>query len=199
MKRTILTLTVLLLTILSTQAQDCCRGKNAAIENIMTRTSIRKYQNRPVEATKIDTLIRAAMAAPTAVNKQPWHFVVVTDRSELQQLGGERFGTAPLAIVICGDMEKALQGPIRDFWIQDVSAATENLLLAANALGLGAVWTGAYPRMERCGAIADVIGTPEYIIPLCVVYAGYPDEQPAPKQKYDPAKVSYNTYGSQSE
>ena len=198
MKRTILTLTVLLLAILSTQAQDCCRDKNAAIENIMTRTSIRKYQNRPVEATKIDTLIRAAMAAPTAVNKQPWHFVVVTDRSELQQLGGERFGTAPLAIVICGDMEKALQGPGRDFWIQDVSAATENLLLAANALGLGAVWTGAYPRMERCGAIANIIGTPEYIIPLCVVYTGYPDEQPAPKQKYDPAKVSYNAYGNLS-
>lgn len=199
MKRTIITLTVLLLTILSTQAQDCCRGKNAAIENIMTRTSIRKYQNKAVEASKIDTLIRAAMAAPTAVNKQPWHFVVVTDRSELQQLGGNRFGLAPLAIVICGDMEKALQGPIRDFWIQDVSAATENLLLAAHAIGLGAVWTGAYPNMERCGAIANIIGTPEYIIPLCVVYAGYPDEQPAPKQKYDPAKVSYNTYGSQSE
>lgn len=199
MKRTILTLTVLLLAILSTQAQDCCRGKNAAIENIMTRTSIRKYQNKAVEASKIDTLIRAAMAAPTAVNKQPWHFVVVTNRSELQQLGGNRFGLAPLAIVICGDMEKALQGPIRDFWIQDVSAATENLLLAAHAIGLGAVWTGAYPNMERCGAIANIIGTPEYIIPLCVVYAGYPDEQPAPKQKYDPAKVSYNTYGSQSE
>ena len=126
MKRTILTLTVLLLAILSTQAQDCCRDKNAAIENIMTRTSIRKYQNKAVEASKIDTLIRAAMAAPTAVNKQPWHFVVVTNRSELQQLGGNRFGLAPLAIVICGDMEKALQGPIRDFWIQDVSAATEN-------------------------------------------------------------------------
>jgi len=199
MKRTILTLTVLLLAILSTQAQDCCRDKNAAIENIMTRTSIRKYQNKAVEASKIDTLIRAAMAAPTAVNKQPWHFVVVTNRSELQQLGGNRFGLAPLAIVICGDMEKALQGPIRDFWIQDVSAATENLLLAAHAIGLGAVWTGAYPNMERCGAIANIIGTPEYIIPLCVVYAGYPDEQPAPKQKYDPAKVSYNTYGSQSE
>jgi len=197
MKRTILTLTVLLLAVLSIQAQHCQHGKKAAIENIMTRTSIRKYQNKPVEAAKIDTLIRAAMAAPTAVNKQPWHFVVVTDSELLQKLGGERFGKAPLAIVICGDMEKALQGPGRDFWIQDVSAATENLLLAANALGLGAVWTGGYPRMERCAEIANVIGTPEYIIPLCVVYAGYPDEQPAPKQKYDPAKVSYNNYGNQ--
>jgi len=157
MKRTILTLTVLLLAVLSIQAQHCQHGKKAAIENIMTRTSIRKYQNKPVEAAKIDTLIRAAMAAPTAVNKQPWHFVVVTDSELLQKLGGERFGKAPLAIVICGDMEKALQGPGRDFWIQDVSAATENLLLAANALGLGAVWTGGYPRMERCAEIANAL------------------------------------------
>ena len=196
MKRTILTLTVLLLTAVSTQAQDCCRGKNVAIENIMTRTSIRKYQNKAVEATVIDTLIRAAMAAPTAANKQPWHFVVVTDPAVLKQLGGNRFGSAPLAIVVCGDMEKTMSGTARDFWIQDTSAATENLLLAAHAMGLGAVWTGVYPNMERCGAVANIIGTPEYIIPLCVVYAGYPDEQPAPKQKYDPARVSYNAYGS---
>lgn len=196
MKRTILTLTVLLLAVVSTQAQDCCRGKNAAIENIMTRTSIRKYQNKAVEATVIDTLIRAAMAAPTAANKQPWHFVVVTDPAVLQQLGGNRFGKAPLAIVVCGDMEKTMSGTARDFWIQDTSAATENLLLASHAMGLGAVWTGVYPNMERCGAVANIIGTPEYIIPLCVVYAGYPDEQPAPKQKYDPERVSYNAYGN---
>ena len=196
MKRTILTLTVLLMAVVSTQAQDCCRGKKAAIENIMTRTSIRKYQNKAVEATVIDTLVRAAMAAPTAANKQPWHFVVVTDRTVLQKLGGNRFGSAPLAIVVCGDMEKTMSGTARDFWIQDTSAATENLLLAAHAMGLGAVWTGVYPNMERCGAIANIIGTPEYIIPLCVVYAGYPDEQPAPKQKYDPDRVSYNAYGS---
>ena len=178
------------------QAQHCGHGKKAAIENILTRTSIRKYQDRAIEAGKIDTLLRAAMAAPTAVNKQPWHFVVVTDKQKIAQLGGDRFGKAPLAIVVCGDMEKALQGPGRDFWIQDVSAATENLLLAAHALGLGAVWTGGYPRMERCANIAAVIGTPEYIIPLCVVYAGYPDEQPEPKQKFKTENVSWNAYGN---
>ena len=178
------------------QAQHCGHGKKAAIENILTRTSIRKYQDRAIEAGKIDTLLRAAMAAPTAVNKQPWHFVVVTDKQKIAQLGGDRFGKAPLAIVVCGDMEKALEGPGRDFWIQDVSAATENLLLAAHALGLGAVWTGGYPRMERCANIAAVIGTPEYIIPLCVVYVGYPDEQPEPKQKFKTENVSWNAYGN---
>lgn len=178
------------------QAQHCGHGKKAAIENILTRTSIRKYQDRAIEAGKIDTLLRAAMAAPTAVNKQPWHFVVVTDKQKIAQLGGDRFGKAPLAIVVCGDMEKALQGPGRDFWIQDVSAATENLLLAAHALGLGAVWTGGYPRMERCANIAAAIGTPEYIIPLCVVYVGYPDEQPESKQKFKTENVSWNAYGN---
>ena len=192
MKRTILTLTVLLLAVLSTQAQHCCRGKNAAIENIMTRTSIRKYLNKPVEAAKIDTLIRAAMAAPTAVNKQPWHFVVVTDSEELQKLGGERFGKAPLAIVICGDMEKALQGPGRDFWIQDVSAATENLLLAAHAMGLGAVWTGVHPSMERAKEVQELLGLPEHIIPMCIVPVGVPAEQPAVKDKFNRENIHYN-------
>ena len=114
------------------QAQHCCEGGNATVEKIMTRTSIRKYQDRAIEAGKIDTLVRA----------------------------------------------------------------TENLLLAAHALGLGAVWTGGYPRMERCANIAAVIGTPEYIVPLCVVYVGYPAEQPAPKQKFKTENVSWNAYGN---
>jgi len=124
------------------EKKECCQ--KAAIENIMTRTSIRKYKQQPVEDCKIETMLRAAMAAPTAMNKQPWHFVVVTDKAMLNKLAGEgRRGdmlrNAPLAIVICGNMEKAPGGDANGFWIQDVSAATENLLLAAHALGLGAV------------------------------------------------------------
>ncbi len=181
--------------------QDGCKQKQqAAITNIMTRTSIRKFTNQKVEAEKVEQMLRAAMAAPTAVNKQPWHFVVVDDKEVLNRLGGEgRRGdmlrNAPLAIVVCGNMEKALDGPGRDFWIQDVSAATENLLLAAHALGLGAVWTGAYPITERAGQIAQVLGMPETIIPLCVVVIGYPDEQPTPKDKWKPENVSHNRYG----
>ena len=178
--------------------KECCQ--KAIIENIMTRTSIRKYKQQPVEDCKIETMLRAAMAAPTAMNKQPWHFVVVTDKAMLNKLAGEgRRGdmlrNAPLAIVICGNMEKAIGGDANGFWIQDVSAATENLLLAAHALGLGAVWTGLYPIVERAGQVAQILGMPEYIIPLCTVVIGYPDEQPTPKDKWKPENISYNVYG----
>lgn len=185
------------------QEKDCCKQKqNAAITNIMTRTSIRKFTEQPVEAEKVEQMLRAAMAAPTAVNKQPWHFVVVDSKEVLNRLGGEgRRGdmlrNAPLAIVVCGNMDKALDGPGHDFWVQDVSAATENLLLAAHALGLGAVWTGAYPITERAGQIAQILGMPETIIPLCIVVIGYPAESPTPKDKWKPENVSYNAYGAQ--
>ena len=191
------------------ESGDCCQQDNkkeccqkAVIENILTRTSIRKYKQQSVEDEKIETMLRAAMAAPTAVNKQPWHFVVVIDKTMLDKLAGEgRRGdmlrNAPLAIVICGNMEKALGGDANGFWIQDVSAATENLLLAAHALGLGAVWTGLYPITERAGQVNQVLGMPEYIIPLCTVIIGYPDEQPTPKDKWKPENVSYNVYGGQ--
>jgi nitroreductase len=134
------------------------------------------------------------------VNKQPWHFVVVTDKKMLNELAGEggrgnMLRNAPLAIVICGDMSKALQGKGQQYWIQDTSAATENLLLAAHALGLGAVWTGAYPMDERYTHIQKVLGMPESIIPLNICIIGYPDEQPTPKDKWKPENVSYNKYG----
>jgi len=180
----------------------------AAIENIMTRTSIRKYKDQPIEQEKIDAMLKAAMAAPTAMNRQPWHFVVITDTAIINQLAGPRPTNAPLMIAICGDMSKTYfpddmpgqkageKKKMPDFWVQDVSAATENLLLAAHALGLGAVWTGGYPDMERSGNIAKVIGAPADIVPLCVVRVGYPDEAPQPKDKYNADNVSYNTWGN---
>ena len=136
------------------------------VENIMTRTSIRNYTDQKVSADTIETLLRAGMAAK-----------------------------APLAIVVCGDMKKTLEGGGRAFWIQDCSAATENILLAAHALGLGAVWTGTYPNDERVAAVADVLKLPETIIPLCTIVIGYPSEQPQPKDKWNPENVSYNEYG----
>lgn len=119
-------------------------NEKTIVENIMTRTSIRNYTNQKVSADTIETLLRAGMAAPTAVNKQPWHFVVVIDQEKLEGLATANPNAgmakkAPLAIVVCGDMKKTLEGGGRAFWIQDCSAATENILLAAHALGLGAV------------------------------------------------------------
>ena len=167
---------------------------NDAIGNIMTRTSVRAYQDRAIDKATVDTLLRAAMAAPTAMDKRPWHFVVVTDKQLLKQLLQPRLQSAPLAIVVCGNSNKFIDGNGRDFWVQDVSAATENLLLAAHALGLGAVWTGAWPAAERSQHVAEVVKAPENIIPLCVVAIGYPAETPTPKEKFDTANVTYETF-----
>ena len=184
----------------NTEKKSCCQ--QAVINNILTRTSIRKFKQQPVEQEKVETLLRAAMAAPTAVNKQPWHFVVVTDKEVLNQLAGQgRRGDmlrhAPLAVVVCGDMTKTVEGKGQEFWIQDTSAATENLLLAAHSLGLGAVWTAQWPMDERYKQTQQVLAMPETIVPLCTIIIGYPDESPAPKDKWKPTNISYNTYGGQ--
>lgn len=178
---------------------DNATSMNNAIETLMTRTSIRSFTDRPVSADTIEMLLRAGMAAPTAVNKQPWHFVVINDRAKLDELGGngrqsQMWQESTLAIAVCGNMEKALEGPAQAFWIQDCSAATENILLAAHALGLGAVWTGCYPMEERVANVSQVLNLPEHIVPLCVIVMGYPNEQPEPKDKWKVENISYNTF-----
>lgn len=176
-------------------------SEEAVLDNIATRTSIRDYTSQPVEKEKVEKMLRAAMAAPTAMNKQPWHFIVVDRRDVLDRLSeanphAKMLKKAPLAIVVCGDMDKAIEGGGRDFWIQDASAATENLLLAAHAMGLGAVWTGLYPSEERCKAVEKVFGLPGNIIPLDIVVIGYPAEHPQPKDKFKEENISYNGIGT---
>ena len=173
--------------------------KDNAIETIMTRTSIRSFTDRAVSADTVEMLLRAGMAAPTAVNLQPWHFVVVNDRAKIDELGGngrqsQMWHESPLVIVVCGNMEKAMEGVGQAFWVQDCSAATENILLAAHALGLGAVWTGCYPIEDRVANISQVLGLPEHIVPLCAIVMGYPNESPQPKDKWKPENVSYNGF-----
>ena len=196
MKRVILSL-MAMACVLSVSAQ-CENCSNDVIKNIMTRTSIRKYTDQPIKKADIETLLRAGMAAPTAVNKQPWHFVAVTDKAKLKELSGGRGGMleqCALAIVVCGNMEKAMPGKAREYWVQDCSAATENILLAAHALGLGAVWTGGYPMEDRMATISKALKLPETIIPLCTIVIGYPAESPTPKDKWKPENVSYNEFG----
>lgn len=171
--------------------------KNEAINNIMTRVSVREFTGEKISAEQIDTLLRAAMAAPSAINKQPWAFIVVTDEQLIEKLGEtlpySRCSNHPAcAIIPCGDLSKAIEGEMGAFWINDVSAATENLLLAAHAMGLGAVWTGLHPDMKRAALVQEMLGLPEHIIPLCVVPVGVPAEQPAIKEKYTPANIHYN-------
>lgn len=143
------------------------------------------------------------MAAPTAVNLQPWHFIVITDKATIGLLSGKQPTNAPLLIAVCGDTDKTTMpdGNVKlpDFWVQDVSAATENLLLAAHALGLGAVWTGVFPAMDRVAEVANVLNCPKNIVPVAVVRVGYPDEAPQPKDKFKEENISYNKFGGKKE
>ena len=171
--------------------------ENQAIQNIMTRVSVREFTGEKISEAQIDTLLRAAMAAPSAINKQPWAFIVVTYEAIIARLGKalpySRCSNHPaVAIIPCGDLSKAIEGEMANFWINDVSAATENLLLAAHAMGLGAVWTGLHPDMNRAKMVQDMLNLPEHIIPLCVVPVGVPAENPDIKDKYKPENIHHN-------
>ncbi|MCQ2273824.1 MAG: nitroreductase family protein [Bacteroidales bacterium] len=171
----------------------------STVEAILTRTSVRMYEDKAIEPEKVDTLLRAGMAAPTACNQQPWHFVAVDDPDILLQLSkanqySSMAAEAPLAIVVCGDMRKA-EGMCGEFWVQDVSAATENILLAAHAMGLGAVWTGIYPMQERVAEVGRILQLPEYLVAFNIIIIGYPGEHPTPKNKYSEENISYNHFG----
>ncbi len=166
------------------------------IECILTRRSIRKFERKPIPKEMIDQLLRAAMAAPSAGNQQPWHFVVIDDRALLDAIPSihpyaAMTAEAPVAILVCGDLKVEKH---KDFWTQDCSAATENLLLAAHALGLGAVWTGIFPRQDRLQGYQKLIELPESIIPLALIPIGYPAEKKEAGNRYDPARVHHNAW-----
>lgn len=169
--------------------------ENEVIECIMTRKSVRQFLPKEVSNDTIEIILKAGMAAPTAVNKQPWKFVVLKDKDLLKILSDSmpntRTATATMAIVVCGDMSKALEGNAREFWVQDCSAATENILLAAHSLNLGAVWTGLYPNIERANFVARLLELENKYIPLCVIPVGYPAENPNPKNKWNVENVIY--------
>lgn len=180
-------------------AEEAAVSKGQVVyENILTRASVRDFQDKAVSDAQIDSLLHAGMAAPTAADKRPWHFVVITDRQLLDQLAAINphatfLKVAPLVIVVCGDMNKALEGEAREFWVQDASAASENILLAAHAMGLGAVWTGGYPSKDRCEAMARVLSLPDNLVPLNAIVIGYPAKDVQPKDKWDKSNVTYHT------
>ncbi len=175
---------------------DAAANAEIVMDNILSRTSVRSYQDKPVEKEKIETMLRAAMAAPTGVNAQPWHFHVVTDKALLQALAVANpnagfVADAPLAIVVSGDMNKAARGGARELWIHDCAAATENLLLAANALGLGATWTSTFPSEDRMAAVKEALGLPGNLIPFNTIGIGYPQGDPQPKDKWNESNITY--------
>jgi nitroreductase len=171
------------------------------LEAIHTRRSIRKYTDRPIPEELITEILRAAMSAPSAVNAQPWIFIVIDDRRLLDEIPtfspyASMCREAPIAILVCGDLtfEK-----IPGYWVQDCSAATQNLLLAAHAVGLGAVWTGIYPMKDRIEGFRKTFGLPENVIPLALVPIGYPDQNPVSEDRFDKAKIYHNRYGQRRE
>jgi nitroreductase len=159
------------------------------LDTIFARRSIRKYTGEPVTEEQVRKLLEAAMAAPSANNSQPWHFVVVQDREQLRRLAeahpyGRMQAEAALSIAVCADPTLSPR-----YWVQDCSAATENLLLAATALGLGGVWLGVYPNQDRVARVKEVLGIPEGIEVLCLVAIGHPAEKKPPRTQYNPQRV----------
>lgn len=157
------------------------------MKSIMSRRSIRKYTDQRVEEEQIKTLLKAAMCAPSAGNEQPWQFIVVRDRRLLDQVPqihpySSMIRQASVAILICADT--GLSKYDVDYWIQDCAAATENILIAVQDMGLGAVWLGVYPRPERVQGLRRLFNIPEEIVPFALVPVGYPAEQKGEENRY---------------
>jgi nitroreductase len=163
------------------------------LEIIFARRSIRRYTGEPLTEGEIRSLLEAGMAAPSANNRQPWHMVAVTDKDTLQALAdthpyAKMLPSAALGIVVCGAPS------ISDWWVQDCSAATENILVAAAGLGLGSVWLGCHGRPEREQSIRDVLGIPGDMGVLCMIAIGHPDEHKDARTQYNPARVHNNRW-----
>jgi len=167
-----------------------------ALEAIFSRRSIRKYQSRAVSSEQIETLLKAAMSAPSAGNQQPWHFVVMQERAILNEIPkihphSKMLPEAPVGILVCGDLNLERY---QHYWMIDCSAATENLLLAAHALGLGAVWLGVYPVEERVSKIRQLLHLSENIVPFSLIAIGYPAEEKPPANRFDPNRVHWEKW-----
>lgn len=170
---------------------------NEVINNILARRSIRKYKDVPVPREMLETLLQAAMAAPTAMNAQPWEFVVITDPKTLEELRGNLMFAkmkAPAAICVLGSERLMLGKAGIKFWIQDCSAATENILLAATSIGLGSVWVGIHPVMLFERTVKQILNLPAGVTPLNLIYIGYPDETKEPRTQYDEKRVHWEAF-----
>lgn len=166
---------------------------NLTLKFIFSRRSVRKYEKKEIPEEMFTDLFEAAMAAPSAVAKDPWHFILVRDRKTLDKIveilpNGQMLRQAPAAVIVCGDINKANLKEV-SYMLQDLSAAVENILLAATALGLGSCWLGMHPRPDRMDPICNLFSLPENIIPMCGVALGWPAEQPEPRTRYNPERI----------
>ncbi len=160
-------------------------------EAIETRRSIRHYRPEPVSNDSIERILSAAMMAPSAGNQQPWQFIVIRKRELLDAIPdfhphAEMVLQVSVAILVCGDLRLENH---KGYWVQDCSAATQNLLLAAHGLGLGAVWTGIYPRQDRVKGFRNLLNLPQEVMPLALVPIGYPDRKGSGVERFDRARI----------
>ncbi|MDD2365054.1 MAG: nitroreductase family protein [Desulfuromonadaceae bacterium] len=169
------------------------------VDAIISRRSVRLFLDRNVEYEKIETVLKAAMYAPSAVNEQPWHFLVINDRKLFPAIMkfhpyASMLKTAPLAILVCGDLEKEVAA---GNWVLDCSCASQNILLAAHSIGLGAVWAGVYPEEERMNSFSSLFRLPENVIPFALIVIGYSatvfSKQPA---RFKAERISLNSWGT---
>ena len=189
---------VTLVTILSMSAfaqnnQDACK---AALDNIHSRKSVRAYTSEDVTPAQVETILKAAMAAPSGMNAQPWRFVVVREQATKDKLAGgfnKIIAKAPVVVIVCGKTTGKMGGENKN-WTADCAAATENLLLATEALGLGAVWTACYPYEDRMKPAIEALGLPEEICPYCIVPIGHPAGSDKPKDKWKPENIHYEKW-----
>jgi len=166
------------------------------MKSIFNRRSIRKYTSQAVTDSQIQQLLKAAMAAPSAGNEQPWEFIVLRDRKTLNAIPkfhpySLMLYEASVAILVCGDLSRE---KYTGYWVQDCAAATENMLLAAVELGLGAVWLGVYPIEERVAAMRKLLNIPETVVPFSLVSIGYPAEQQQPSDRFDASRIHYDMW-----
>ena len=171
---------------------------NPKLAYAFSRRSIRKYKPDDVGDDLVRDLLEAAMAAPSAVAKDPWDFVVLRDRQILAKVTaglphGKMLATAPLGIIVCGNLNRAHDGAL-SYMLQDCSAAIENLLLAVSSLGLGACWLGVHPREERVTHIRSILKLPEGVIPVAAIAIGWPAESHEPRTRYRDDAVHFDTW-----
>ena len=164
------------------------------LDLFIRRRSVRSYLDKPVEEEKIDTILKAAFAAPSACNNQPWEMVVVTEKSIMDEIRAE-FGfanyNAPCAIVVCANTH--LCRNVGEMYIFDCSAAMQNILLCATALDLGSLWVGVYGD-QNIRKISHIVGLPEHVVPCGIAYVGYANEVKGPRKQFTEKRVYYQVY-----
>lgn len=173
--------------------------EKSTLQTIFERKSVRNYKTDPVEKEKLETIVKAGMAAPTARDRRPWEFVIIDDREILDKLAeglpyAKMAKQASAGIIVAGDLEKQAGGPDSTYWIMDCSAAIQNMLLAVEHLGLGAVWTALYPNQDRIDVAKSVINFPEHIMPLAFIPIGVPVGDETPKDKYNEEQIHWNKW-----